>query len=296
MRPPHRERIAAAHAKGHGVKCALILPAAVAHVRRNPFRPPPLADRLDGPAEPLRQLGVGHGPLQGVFRGGPLGSGLASLGPYRIVRFPTLHVVGAPGNLVTMSDVTRILNDLQNGDAQTTDQLLPLVYEELRRLAAQKLASERPGQTLDATGLVHEAYVRLVGDGAQPQWRSRRHFFAAAAEAMRRILIEKARRKSSQKAGGGLVRQEFEETQLAHPERDEDLLALDEALQKFSLVEPLKAELVKLRYFGGLTADEAAQTLEISSTTADRYWAYARAWLYQRIQADSGGGPLPKRI
>lgn len=185
-----------------------------------------------------------------------------------------------------MSEVTQILKAIEQGERQATEALLPLVYDELRRLAAQKMAQERPGQTLDATGLVHEAYLRLVGGDEQPRWEGSRHFFAAAAEAMRRILIDNARRKQSVKHGGGLVRQELTDTEIASAEPDEELLALDEALQKFATTEPVKAELVKLRYFGGLTTEEAAQALGISATTAARYWAYARAWLHRQIESD----------
>jgi RNA polymerase sigma factor (TIGR02999 family) len=192
-----------------------------------------------------------------------------------------------------MSDVTRILNAIESGDGQAAADLLPLVYDQLRRLAAQKLAHEKPGQTLDATGLVHEAYLRLVDQDQEPRWQSRKHFYAAAAEAMRRILIENARRKRSLKRGGDRVRQDLEVAQLSAAEPDEDLLALDEALQKLAAQDPVKAELVKLRYFGGLTAAEAAQVLGISATTGERYWSYARAWLHQQIQADRAAPDSP---
>jgi RNA polymerase sigma factor (TIGR02999 family) len=182
-----------------------------------------------------------------------------------------------------MSNVTRILNAIAQGDARAAAQLLPLVYEELRRLAAQKLAHEKPGQTLDATALVHEAYLRLVGSADDPHWNSRRHFFAAAAEAMRRILIDNARRKRSRKHGGGLARQDCTEVELTIPEPPEDVLALDEALERLAWKDPVKADLVKLRYFAGLTVDQAAHALGIAPATADRYWAYARAWLHQEI-------------
>jgi len=182
-----------------------------------------------------------------------------------------------------MNDVTRILSAIEQGESAASEQLLPLVYDELRRLAAQKLSLEKPGQTLEATGLVHEAYVRLVGTDEERRWDNRGHFFAAAAEAMRRILVENARRKRSAKHGGGMVRQEFDDLQLAAPELCEDLLALDEALNRLTEKDPIKAELVKLRHFGGLTVDQAAQALGISSATADRYWAYARAWLHAEI-------------
>jgi RNA polymerase sigma factor (TIGR02999 family) len=182
-----------------------------------------------------------------------------------------------------MSDVTRILNAIERGDAKATDELLPLVYEELRLLAAQKLSHEPPGQTLQATALVHEAYIRLVGDEPQ-SWSGRGHFFAAAAEAMRRILVETARRKQRLKHGGGRQRVDMDGLDCVAEQPREDLLALDEALAKLSEREPLKADLIKLRYFAGLTAYQAAEVLRISKVTADRYWAYARAWLYDEIR------------
>ena len=189
-----------------------------------------------------------------------------------------------------MSDVTQILDAIAHGDPQAAAQLLPVVYDALRRLAAQKLTREKPGQTLDATALVHEAYLRLVGvmneDSGSPAFSNRAHFFAAAAEAMRRILVENARRKRSQKHGGGLVRHDVDALDLAIPERTEDLLALDEALVKLATADKLKADLVKLRYFAGMTLEQAAVLLDISPATADRYWAYARAWLHQEITRD----------
>jgi RNA polymerase sigma factor (TIGR02999 family) len=178
-----------------------------------------------------------------------------------------------------MSDVTHILNAIDQGDPHAAAQLLPLVYDELRRLAAQKLAHEKPGQTLDATALVHEAYLRLVANPGgrpvdqAPHWDSRRHFFAAAAEAMRRILIDTARRKRSRKHGGGRARQQLDAARLAAPQGNDDLLALDEALTKLAASEPQVAELVKLRYFAGLTIPQAAATLGISPRTADAWWA-----------------------
>jgi RNA polymerase sigma factor (TIGR02999 family) len=181
-----------------------------------------------------------------------------------------------------MSEVTRILSAIEQGDPHATEKLLPLVYDELRRLAAQKLGQEKPGQTLQATALVHEAYLRLVGEGER-RWDSRGHFFAAAAEAMRRILVETVRRKRSLKRGGGRAREELADMQLAAPEPLEDLLALDEALDRLASKGPLKAELVKLRYFAGLTIEEAAAALGISSATAKRYWNYSRTWLYREI-------------
>jgi RNA polymerase sigma factor (TIGR02999 family) len=190
-----------------------------------------------------------------------------------------------------MTDVTRILAALERGDPHAASQLLPLVYDELRRLAAQKLAEEKPGQTLQATALVHEAYLRLVGEGNERPWDSRGHFFAAAAEAMRRILVENVRRKRSLKRGGGRAREEFDELALAAPEPVEDLLALDDALEKLAANDPLKAELVKLRYFAGLTVEEAAAALGISEATAKRWWTYARTWLYREIVGEPGGPP-----
>jgi RNA polymerase sigma factor (TIGR02999 family) len=181
-----------------------------------------------------------------------------------------------------MSEVTRVLSAIEQGDPQAAEQLLPLVYDELRRLAAAKLAQERPGQTLDATALVHEAYLRLVGKEDGPGWDGRGHFFAAAAEAMRRILVESARRKKRLKHGGGREREEAG-AELASPERPERLLALDEALGRLAAVNPQTAELVKLRYFAGLSNADAAQALGISPRKADQVWAYARAWLREEL-------------
>jgi len=184
-----------------------------------------------------------------------------------------------------MSDVTRILNAIEQGDAKATDELLPLVYEELRLLAAQKLSHEAPGQTLQATALVHEAYLRLVGDEPQ-NWNSRGHFFAAAAEAMRRILVENVRRKGRIRHGGGLQRLELDESAAVTAEDRvaDDLIALDEALAEFARQDPLKANLVKLRYFAGLTIPQAAEALGISHATAERHWVYARCWLRVEVQ------------
>lgn len=181
-----------------------------------------------------------------------------------------------------MCEVTRILNAIEQGDTQATDELLPLVYEELRLLAAQKLSHEPPGQTLQATALVHEAYLRLVGDEPR-SWENRGHFFAAAAEAMRRILIERARARLRLKRGGNFQRVDMEGNDPPQEEPPENLLALDEALTRFAQEDPVKAELVKLRYFAGLTISEAAQALGISKATAERYWSYARAWLFHEI-------------
>jgi RNA polymerase sigma factor (TIGR02999 family) len=188
---------------------------------------------------------------------------------------------------VFVNDVTRILLAIEQGDSFAADQLLPLVYDELRKLAAAKLAREKPGQTLDATALVHEAYLRLVGAAADRHWEGRRHFFVAAAEAMRRILIESARRKATRKHGGGQVRVDFDADQLAGAPPSEDLLALDEALSKFAGVDATAAELVKLRYFGGLSLPEAAEALGLAPRSADRLWAYARAWLRAAVAGES---------
>jgi RNA polymerase sigma factor (TIGR02999 family) len=182
-----------------------------------------------------------------------------------------------------MSDVTRILYAIERGDPHAADQLLPLVYHQLRLLAAQKLAQEKPGQTLQATALVHEAYLRLVDVDKVQLWNSRGHFFAAAAEAMRRILIDGARRRRRRKHGGDRRRLSLEALSIPVDERSEDLLALDEALSRLAEQEPVKAELVKLRYFGGLSLEEAAACLGVSLATAKRYWTVARAWLYAAI-------------
>jgi RNA polymerase sigma factor (TIGR02999 family) len=182
-----------------------------------------------------------------------------------------------------MSQVTCILSAIEQGDPSAAAQLLPLVYDELRRLAAQKLAREKPGHTLEATALVHEAYLRLVGRQEPRCYRDRSHFFAAAAAAMRRILIENVRRKRTQKRGGDWKRQPLEA--VAAPEPDEELLAVDEALQRLAAIDPKKAKLVELRYFAGLTGEQAAEVLGISATTADRHWAYARAWLQAEVRS-----------
>ncbi len=185
-----------------------------------------------------------------------------------------------------MSDVTRILLQIESGDPSAAEQLLPLVYEELRKLAAARLVNEKPGQTLQATALVHEAYVRLVGGERQQLWDNRGHFFAAAAEAMRRILIESARQKSRVKHGGGQARMDLENLEIAIPMPPEELLALDEALMRLAEEDPVKAKLVELRFFVGLQNDEAAELLGISAVTAKRYWRYARAWLHRHIAED----------
>jgi RNA polymerase sigma factor (TIGR02999 family) len=182
-----------------------------------------------------------------------------------------------------MSDVTRLLDAAAAGDPTAAADLLPLVYTELRKLAAQRLAAEKPGHTLQATALVHEAYLRLVGSDPEQPWDGRGHFFAAAAEAMRRILVDAARRKNAEKHGGGLRRHDANEVPVAAPEPEEDLVALDEALTRFAEIEPQKAELVKLRYFAGLTIEQAAEALGISPATAKRHWTYSRAWLFQQV-------------
>jgi RNA polymerase sigma factor (TIGR02999 family) len=187
----------------------------------------------------------------------------------------------------TMSDVTRILDALAQGDTHAAEQLLPLVYEELRRLAAQKLAHEAPGQTLQATALVHEAYLRLVGVEPAQDWNSQGHFFAAAAEAMRRILVEKARQKKRVRHGGGRRRIELDEARSVVEPPSEDLLALDEALSRLAARDPLRADLVKLRFFAGLTMPEAARALGISLATAERHWTFARTWLYAELTAEA---------
>jgi RNA polymerase sigma factor (TIGR02999 family) len=196
---------------------------------------------------------------------------------------------------IGMSDVTRILNAIERGDrdpkreesrlgthAKATDELLPLVYEELRVLAAQKLSHEAAGQTLQATALVHEAYLRLVGDEPQT-WENRGHFFAAAAEAMRRILIENARRKKRLKHDDGREKVDLADADIAIDRAADDLLALDEALARLTQEDPVKAQLVKLRYFAGLTLEQAAEAMNISRATASRYWSYAQAWLFHEI-------------
>lgn len=181
-----------------------------------------------------------------------------------------------------MSDVTRILDAIKQGDAKATDQLLPLVYEELRRLAAHKLYHESSGQTLQATALVHEAYLRLMGDESA-SWNSRGHLFAAASEAMRRILVENARRKKSQVRGGRHKRQDFDESQVAKGGPREDLTKLDEALKKLAQHNPVVAEVVTLRYFGGLTLEKIAEIKGVTGRTARRYWHYARLWLFREM-------------
>ena len=181
-----------------------------------------------------------------------------------------------------MSDVTQLLGAIERGDPAAAEQLLPLLYDELRRLAAAQMAREKPGQTLDATALVHEAYLRLVGD---QHFENRRHFFAAAAEAMRRILVENARRKARRKHGGDRQRQELHPDLAVAAATDEEVLALDAALAKLAELDPIKVRLVELRYFAGLTGDQAAKALGISPSTADRHWVFARAWLRREMEA-----------
>src|SRR5918911_3777107 len=189
-----------------------------------------------------------------------------------------------------MTDVTRILSAIEQGDPHAAAQLLPLVYEELRKLAAAKLAQERPGQTLQATALVHEVYLRLVEGDPARHWNSRGHFFAAAAEAMGRILVDQARRKLSLRRGGDLQRLPIEDLEIEAPEPSVDLLAVHEALDRFQDVDPTAAEIVKLRYFAGMTIPQAAEALGISTSTADRSWAYARAWLHAALKRGGAGG------
>jgi RNA polymerase sigma factor (TIGR02999 family) len=191
-----------------------------------------------------------------------------------------------------MNDVTGILSDLERGEPQAAEELLPLVYDELRRLAAQRLAQERPGQTLQPTALVHEAYVRLVDTELVQRWDSRGHFFAAAAEAMRRILVERARRRGRIRHGGGLRRLDLDGTELAvDPSDDEEILRLDEALDRLAAVRPQAASLVKLRFFSGLTAEEAAPMVGLSPRTARRLWAFARAWLRRDMERSADAEP-----
>jgi RNA polymerase sigma factor (TIGR02999 family) len=190
-----------------------------------------------------------------------------------------------------MADVTQILDAIEQGDPHAAEQLLPLVYDELRKLAAQKLAQEKPGQTLEATALVHDAYLRLVDSEKVRGWDSRGHFFAAAAEAMRRILVEKARQKGRLKRGRGHKRIDLDGLEIPAQGPDDDVVALDEALTRLSQKHSEKVELVKLRYFAGCTVSEAAMMMGISTTTADRYWTYARAWLFRELAEDQRAEP-----
>lgn len=184
-----------------------------------------------------------------------------------------------------MSEITRILQSVTSGDSKAAGELLPLVYDELRKLAAARMAGESPNQTLQPTALVHEAWLRLAGN-EDVRWDSRAHFFGAAAEAMRRILIDNARRKRAQRHGGSQQRMDLADMEIAAPEKDDELLAIAEALEQFAALDRQKAELVKLRYFAGLTIEEAAKVLGISLATAKRWWTYARAWLFQYIQGN----------
>lgn len=191
-----------------------------------------------------------------------------------------------------MNDVTQYLSAIEAGDPQAAEKLLPLVYDELRRLAAQRLAQEKPGQTLQATALVHEAYLRLLGPEVQDiDWANRAHFFAAAAEAMRRILVDRARRKLALRRGAGAGHLDIQEVEIAAPAPDEQLVALSDALDRFAALDAPKAELVKLRYFTGFTLEEAGAVLGISEPTAKRWWAYAKAWLYREMQSHRTGTP-----
>jgi RNA polymerase sigma factor (TIGR02999 family) len=185
---------------------------------------------------------------------------------------------------MAMNDVTQILSRIESGDPAASEQLLPLVYDELRRLATQRLAQERPGQTLQATALVHEAYLRLVDGGQSQGWNGRGHFFGAAAEAMRRILVERARQKLGPKRGGRLKRHELEAACDVAAQNAGEILAIDEALAALAAESPIQAELVKRRYFAGMTHKEAAESLGISRATADRYWAYAKAFLFEALE------------
>jgi RNA polymerase sigma factor (TIGR02999 family) len=183
-----------------------------------------------------------------------------------------------------MTNVTQVLNAIERGNAKAAEELLPLVYDELRKLAACRMANEAPGQTLQPTALVHEAWLRLAGAEVQQQWDSRAHFFGAAAEAMRRILIENARRKKALRHGGGQERVDVQEVEIAAPAQDDELLAISDALDRLAAVDKAKAELVKLRFFVGLSIEEAAGVLRISEATAKRWWAYARAWLFSEVR------------
>ena len=194
-----------------------------------------------------------------------------------------------------MSEVTRILAAIEQGDTTAAEQLLPLVYDELRRLAASKLAQEKPGQTLDATALVHEAYLRLVGPADDDRWRDRGHFFAAAAESMRRILVEQARRKRADKRGGGGQRFELSEADRVTVPDPDTLLAVDEALERLAGEDPGSAALARLRLFAGLSVEEAAAALGISRATADRYWGYAKVWLYCALTGADAPTPGGKK-
>jgi RNA polymerase sigma factor (TIGR02999 family) len=223
---------------------------------------------------------------RGVFLQGGVPVGRVGNPSRRKTEFRLAIIVGTGPRLkaTPMTDVTRILSAIEQGDPTAAEQLLPLVYGELRRLAAEKMADEKPGQTLQATALVHEAYLRLADVEKVQHWNSRGHFFGAAAEAMRRILVDQARKRRSQRRGGGLQKRPIEDIEIAVPEPSVDLLALNEALERFGQSDRVAADLVKLRYYAGLTIPQAADALGISSTTADRYWAYARAWLHAELK------------
>src|SRR4051812_22449815 len=199
-------------------------------------------------------------------------------------RNPAFDIALDSSSILGVSDVTRMLDDLQSGNAASADQLLPVVYDELRRLAAHKMAGEAPGHTLQATALVHEAYLRLIGPNESKQWEGRGHFFGAAAEAMRRILVDCARAKKALKRGGDLQRVDADEVELASPMPDDELLPLDEALDRLATVDTRAAEMVKLCFFVGLTQEEAAHELGVSISTAERVWGFARAWLLREIK------------
>lgn len=193
-----------------------------------------------------------------------------------------------------MSGWNPVMARLAAGEPLTAEELLPVVYDELRNIAAHKLRQERPGQTLQATALVHEAYARLVGTDPGKRWDSRRHFFAAAAEAMRRILIDQARRKQSVKHGGSMDRHRLSSCDIASEVPDDEVLSVHESLVRFAAIDPVKAQLVKLRYFAGMTIHQAGEVLELSPATSDRYWAYARAWLHADLR-NSGNAPETRR-
>jgi RNA polymerase sigma factor (TIGR02999 family) len=216
---------------------------------------------------------------------------LIQLSPGKMKPVATLLVAArqrfSPRGAASMNDVTRILSAIEDGDPRAAEHLLPLVYEELRKLAAAKLAQEKPGQTLQATALVHEAYLRLVDRTAEQQWDCRGHFFAAAAEAMRRILVDRAREKGREKRGGKVKKIDIDAIDLATTVTPDQLLAVDEALAKLAVHDATAAKIVQLRYFAGLTVDEAGKALGISTATAYRHWNYARVWLYDELQGSS---------